>query len=86
MAADEIDKFEQKEIQKIRPIKNTWYAWLINYIPESMRKSVGEFKDKNVNFNKTNWPKKAVYGRKKKLSKPKTQNIRNLFLLKKKKK
>ena len=86
MAADEIDKFEQKEIQKIRPIKNNWYDWLINYIPESMRKGAGEFKDKNVNFNKTNSPKKAVYGRGKKLSKPKTQNIRNLFILKKKKK
>ena len=84
MAADEIDKFEQKEKQKIRPIENTWYE-LINYIPESMRKSVGEFKDKNVSFNKTNSPKKAVYGRGKKLCKPKTQNIRNLFILKKKK-
>ena len=51
-----------------------------------MRKGTGEFKDKNVNFNKTNSPKKAVYGRGKKLSKPKTQNIRNLFILKKKKK
>ena len=50
-----------------------------------MRKSVGEFKDKNVSFNKTNSPKKAVYGRGKKLCKPKTQNIRNLFILKKKK-
>ena len=51
-----------------------------------MRKGAGEFKDKNVNFNKTNSPKKAVYGRGKKLSKPKTQNIRNYFILKKKKK
>ena len=51
-----------------------------------MRKSVGEFKDKNVSFTKTNSPKKAVYRGGKKLSKPKTQNIRNLFILKKKKK
>ena len=31
---DEMDKFEQKEMKKIRPIKNTWYDWLIDYIPE----------------------------------------------------
>ena len=36
-------KFEQKEMKKIRPIKNTWYYWLINYIPEPLRKSVGGF-------------------------------------------
>ena len=24
-----MDKFEQKEIKKIRPIENTWYDWLI---------------------------------------------------------
>ena len=27
-------KFEEKEIKKLRPIENTWYNWLINYIPE----------------------------------------------------
>ena len=26
----DMDKFEQKETKKIRPIKNTWYDWLIN--------------------------------------------------------
>ena len=31
---DEMDKFKQKEMKKIRPIKNTWYDWLIDYIPE----------------------------------------------------
>ena len=24
-----MDKFEQKEIKKIRPSENTWYDWLI---------------------------------------------------------
>ena len=43
---DDKDKFEEKEIKKIRPVKNTWYDWLINYIPEPIRKSVGGFKDK----------------------------------------
>ena len=51
----DIDKFEQKEIKKIRPIKkNTWHDWLINYIPESIRKSVGVFNDKIVSLFKTN--------------------------------
>ena len=73
-------------MRKIRTIKNTWYDWLINYIPEPVRKSVGSFKDKIVSLFKTNAPKQTVYGRKKKLSKPKTQDIRNPFTLKKKKK
>ena len=29
-------KSEEKEIKKLRPIENTWYNWLINYIPESI--------------------------------------------------
>ena len=33
-----MDKIEQKEMKKIRPIKNTWYDWLINYIPEPTKK------------------------------------------------
>ena len=45
------------------------------------------FKDKVLSLSKTNTPKQTVYGRGKKLSKPKTQNkIRNPFILKKKKK
>ena len=43
---DDKDKFEKKEIKKIRPIKNTSYDWLIDYIPEPIRKSLGGFKDK----------------------------------------
>ena len=37
VSIDDVDKFEQKEMKKIRPIKNTWYDWLINYISESIR-------------------------------------------------
>ena len=33
MFIDDMDKFEEKEMKKIRPVKNTWYDWLIN-IPE----------------------------------------------------
>ena len=28
------------------PVENKWYDWLINYIPEPTRKSVGGFKYK----------------------------------------
>ena len=86
LSIDDMDKFEQKEMKKIRLIKNTWYDWLVNYIPEPIRKSVVGFKDKIVSLFKTNTPKQTVNGRGKKLSKPKTQNITNPFILKKKKK
>ena len=49
-----MDIFEQKEMKKKRPIKSTWYNWLINYIPEPIRKTVGGFKDKVVSLFKTN--------------------------------
>ena len=42
----DMDKFEQKEIKKIRHLKNTWYDWLINYIPGSIRRSLGGLKGK----------------------------------------
>ena len=62
-------------MKKISPVKNTWYDWLSNYIPEPIRKSVGGFKDKIVSLFKTNTPKQTVYGREKKLSK-----LKNPFL------
>ena len=73
-------------MKKIRPIKSTWYDWLSIIIPYSVRKSVGGL------FN-TDTHKLAVYGRGKKLSKPKTQrrpeqgktnSIRCSFILKNK--
>ena len=73
MSTDNMDKFGQKEMKKIMPIKNTWYDWLINYIPEPIRLSVAGFKDKIISLVKTNTPKQTVYGRGKKLSKLKTQ-------------
>ena len=75
VSIDDVDKFEQKEMKKIRSIKNTWYGWLINYIPEPIRKSVDGFNDKIVSLFKTNRLKQAVCGRGRKLSKTKTQNI-----------
>ena len=43
---DDMGKVEQKETKKKRPIKNAWCDWLSNYIPKSIRKIVGGFKDK----------------------------------------
>ena len=56
-------------MKEIRPIKNTWYDWIIN--SEPVRKSVGGFKDKIISLFKTNTPKQTVHGRGKKLSKKK---------------
>ena len=39
VSIDDMDKFEEKEMKKIRPIKNTWYNWLINYVPEPIKKA-----------------------------------------------
>ena len=73
-------------MKKIRPVKNTWYEQLISYIPEPIRKSVDDLKDKIVNalkdkilnaleeksvsLFKINTPKEIVYGKGQKLSKP----------------
>ena len=46
VSVDDMGKFEQKEMKKKIPIKNTWYDWLINYISKPIRKSAGGFKDK----------------------------------------
>ena len=72
-------------MKKVRPIKNTWNDWLINYIPEPIRKRVGGFKDKIVSLFKTNTPKQLVYGRGNKPKETKIRNIRNPFILKNKK-
>ena len=40
-------------MKKIRPIKNTWYDWLINYIPQLIRKSISALKDKIANLYKS---------------------------------
>ena len=47
-------------MKKIKLIKNTCYNWLINYIPESIRKNIGGFADKAANFFNRNTPKKNL--------------------------
>ena len=46
----------------------------------SIRKSVGGFKDKAVSLFKTNALNQTVYGRGKKVSKPRKQNIKKPFI------
>ena len=45
MSIDDMDKFEQKEMMKKRSftknIWNNWYNWLINCIPEPIKKRDG---------------------------------------------
>ena len=59
-------------------------VWFVNYIPEPIRKIAVGFKDKIVSLFKTST--QNLFGRGKKLSKPKAQNIRNPFVFKKEKK
>ena len=41
---EDMDRFEREEMKKTRPIKNTWYDWLINYISKTRRKKCQCFK------------------------------------------
>ena len=67
LSIDDMEKFDQKDMDKKRPIKNTWYDWLINCIPEAITKISGSFQDKVVSLFKTNAIKlmveKNIYGR-----------------------
>ena len=38
VSLDDMDKFEQKEMKELMPVKNIWYVWLINCIPDPIRK------------------------------------------------
>ena len=77
-----MNKFEEKEMKKIRAIKNTWYDWLINYIPQPIRKGVDCFKDKVISLFKANTPKQKVYGDGKKFNKSEEKEEENYNKLK----
>ena len=62
ISIDDMDRFEIKEMKKIRPGKNTWCHWLISYILDPIRKSVGSFKHKIASIFKTNTPKQTCMG------------------------
>ena len=51
-----------------------------NYISKPIRKNVRGFKDKIVSLFKRSTPKQTVYGRGKKLSKPRKQNTKKPFI------
>ena len=87
---DDMDRFEKnRNKKKIRPIKNTWYDCLINYIPEPIRKIVSALKDEiaslymSIMLEQT-VPEKTVYGRGQKLSKSKKPELLKSFLYQKK--
>ena len=88
-----MDRFEQKEVKKKRPIKNTLYDWLINYIPEPIKKRWVVLKIDLFIFFKQTSGKQTMWGKGKKPNKLKIQKqsekdniikiIRKLFELKK---
>ena len=45
---EDMVRFEEEEMKKIRPIINTWYDQLSNYILNPIRKSVSLLKDKFI--------------------------------------
>ena len=75
VSIDDMDKFKQKETKKIRPIKNIWYNWLNNYIPGLIRRGEGSLKDVRIFKIKNTSKETIIYGRGKKLGKPKTQKL-----------
>ena len=78
---EDMDRFEEEEeMKKITPVKNTWYDWLINYISKTIRKNPSVLKDKFISLFKTITSQKTVYERRKKLSKPRKQNIEKPFI------
>ena len=83
VSVNDMNIFQLKEMKKIKPIKSTWYNWLINYVPESIRKIVGGFKDKIVSFFKRNTTKQTMFGRGKKLSSQKHKTILEIILYQK---
>ena len=80
-----MDWFEDEEMKKISPNKNTWYDWLINNIPKPIRKSVSVLKNKFISLFKTNTPKQTVYGKGQKISKSRKQSIKKPFISEKNK-
>ena len=80
VSMEDMDWFEDEEMKKISPNKNTWYDWLINNIPKPIRKSVSVLKNKFISLFKTNTPKQTVYGKGLKISKPRKQNIKKPFI------
>ena len=77
-----MNKFGGKEMRSFA--KSTRYDWLVNYIPEPIKKTLGNAKDKIMSLFKTNTTEDCikptrvsnVYRGEKKPSKPKIKTIR----------
>ena len=52
MSIDDMNKFKQKEMKTKRPIKDAWHDWLINYIPNPIKKIVGGCEGKVLSLSK----------------------------------
>ena len=87
-----MDKFEQKEMMKKRPLtKKTWYNWLINYISNPKDKFMSLFKRNTTkNYSKTSTYQNVYSSGKKLRNKSKKQSedkiigkTRNIFRQKK---
>ena len=61
VSIDDMNKFEQKRMKKIRTIKNTQYDWLINYISEPIKK-LQVLQNINLLVFLINKSKQTVYG------------------------
>ena len=77
-----MNKYGGKEMRSFA--KSTRYDWLVNYIPEPIKKTLGNAKDKIMSLFKTNTTEDCikpthvsnVYRGEKKPSKPKIKKIR----------
>ena len=65
-------------MKEIRPIKNTWNDWLLDYIPEPIIKIAFGLKDKIVSLFTKKTPEQTMYGTGKKPSQPKKENKKKL--------
>ena len=64
-------------MKKIRPIKNTWNDWLIDYIPEPIIKIAFGFKDKIVSLLRKKHLNKPCMGQEKNQANQKKKTKRN---------
>ena len=53
ISIDDMDKFGEKQMKRLFA-KTTCYDWLINYIPEPIKKILVDAKDKIMSLFKTN--------------------------------
>ena len=75
---EDMDRFEEEEMKNIRPIKNTWFDLLINYIFKPIILSA--LKDIFTGFFKTNTHKKLLWERTETKQSKKSKILKSLLL------